>query len=106
MRQKICQKNLSQNSSKNSSENPSKNLSKIHQTSKSSKSSSKSLSKSSSKSWQDQSQFLETPLVRQVDGELKNKPTTTVFSYKSETPLVYGTRMNEVTEGEVKNWAA
>ena len=28
------------------------------------------------------------------------------FSYKSETPLVYGTRMNEVTEGEVKNWAA
>ena len=102
MRQKICQKNLSQNSSKNSSENPSKNLSKIHQTSKSSKSSSKSLSKS----WQDQSQFLETPLVRQVDGELKNKPTTTVFSYKSETPLVYGTRMNEVTEGEVKNWAA
>ena len=24
------------------------------------------------------------------------------FSYKSETPLVYGTRMNEVTEGEVK----
>ena len=33
--------------------------------------------------------------------QVKNKPTTT-FSYKSETPLVYGTRMNEVTEGEVK----